>query len=402
MFLPTTKEELIRLSWDSLDIILISGDVYIDSPYDGSAVIGKVLLNAGYRVGIISQPDLDTPLDITRLGEPNLFWGVSGGCVDSMVANYTALMKKKRKDDLTPDGINNRRPDRAVITYVNLIKKYFKNTKPIIIGGIEASLRRIAHYDYWSDLIRRSILFDSKADILVYGMGEKTILEIADSFKNKKDNKIIKGICYASKDKKEGFLELPSYEEVKSDKMKFIEMFNIFYKNNDPLNAKGLCQKQDFRYLIQNPPNFYLTDYELDKIYDLGYERKVHPYYAKQGKVHALETIQFSIISHQGCFADCNFCSIAVHQGRRVRSRSDKSILKEAEEMTIHENFKGYINDIGGPTANMWDMECPIQNDKGSCKNKKCTNPELCDKMRICHSNQVELLKKLRGLKKCL
>ncbi|OGU11001.1 MAG: YgiQ family radical SAM protein [Ignavibacteria bacterium GWB2_35_12] len=399
MFLPTTKEELIRLSWDSLDIILISGDVYIDSPYDGSAVIGKVLLNAGYRVGIISQPDLDTPLDITRLGEPNLFWGVSGGCVDSMVANYTALMKKKRKDDLTPDGINNRRPDRAVITYVNLIKKYFKNTKPIIIGGIEASLRRIAHYDYWSDLIRRSILFDSKADILVYGMGEKTILEIADSFKNKKDNKIIKGICYASKDKKEGFLELPSYEEVKSDKMKFIEMFNIFYKNNDPLNAKGLCQKQDFRYLIQNPPNFYLTDYELDKIYDLGYERKVHPYYAKQGKVHALETIQFSIISHQGCFADCNFCSIAVHQGRRVRSRSDKSILKEAEEMTIHENFKGYINDIGGPTANMWDMECPIQNDKGSCKNKKCTNPELCDKMRICHSNQVELLKKLRAIK---
>src|SRR3989339_904277 len=364
MFLPTTKEELIRLSWDSLDIILISGDVYIDSPYDGSAVIGKVLLNAGYRVGIISQPDLDTPLDITRLGEPNLFWGVSGGCVDSMVANYTALMKKKRKDDLTPDGINNRRPDRAVITYVNLIKKYFKNTKPIIIGGIEASLRRIAH-----------------------------------SFKNKKDNKIIKGICYASKDKKEGFLELPSYEEVKSDKMKFIEMFNIFYKNNDPLNAKGLCQKQDFRYLIQNPPNFYLTDYELDKIYDLGYERKVHPYYAKQGKVHALETIQFSIISHQGCFADCNFFSIAVHQGRRVRSRSDKSILKEAEEMTIHENFKGYINDIGGPTANMWDMECPIQNDKGSCKNKKCTNPELCDKMRICHSNQVELLKKLRAIK---
>ncbi len=398
MFLPTTKEELIKLAWDSLDVILVSGDVYIDSPYDGSAVIGKVLIDAGYKVGIISQPDIDSHLDITRLGEPNLFWGVSAGCVDSMVANYTALMKKKKKDDLTPGGVNSRRPDRAVISYVNLIKKYFKNTKPIIIGGIESSLRRIAHYDYWSDSIRRSILFDSKADILVYGMGEKTILEIAGSIKNKNDYKNIRGICYASKEMKGGFIELPSYEDVNKDKMKFIEMFNTFYKNNDPLNAKGLNQKQDTRYLIQNPPNFHLTEKELDKIYDLGYERKVHPYYAKQGKVPALETIQFSIISHQGCFADCNFCSIAVHQGRRVRSRSGRSILKEAEKLTHHVDFKGYINDIGGPTANMWRMECAIQSDKGSCKNKKCTNPELCEKMRISHSSQIELLKKLRAI----
>lgn len=399
MFLPTTKEELIKLGWDSLDVILISGDAYIDSPYDGSAVIGKVLENAGYRVGIISQPDINSQSDITRLGEPLLFWGVSGGCVDSMVANYTALLKKKRKDDLTPGGVNDRRPDRAVISYVNLIKKYFKNTKPIIIGGIESSLRRIAHFDYWSDSLRRSILFDAKADILVYGMGDKTITEIADAIKNKSDYKNVRGICFASKDKIEGYIELPSLEEVKKDKMKFIEMFNTFYKNNDPLNAKGLYQKQDSRYLIQNPPNFYLTENELDKNYDLDYERKVHPYYLKQGKVTALETIQFSIISHQGCFADCNFCSIAVHQGRRVRSRSRNSILKEAEKITHHKDFKGYINDIGGPTANMWEMECAIQSDKGSCKNKKCTNPELCDKMRISHSSQVELLRNLRSIK---
>jgi uncharacterized radical SAM protein YgiQ len=398
MFLPTTKDELINLGWDSLDVILVSGDVYIDSPYDGTTVIGKVLLNAGYRVGIISQPDVNSSTDIMRLGEPLLFWGVSAGCVDSMVSNYTALMKKKKKDDLTPGGINNRRPDRAVIAYVNLIKKYFKNTKPIIIGGIEASLRRIAHYDYWSDSIRRSVLFDSKADLLVYGMAEKTIVELADTIKNKEDYKNIRGICFASAEKKDGYIELSTFDEVKNDKMKFIEMFNAFYKNNDPLNAKGLFQNQDTRYLIQNPPNFYLTETEIDKIYDFNYERMVHPYYAKLGKIPALETIQFSIISHQGCFADCNFCSIAVHQGRRVRSRSESSILKEAVELTHHKNFKGYISDIGGPTANMWGMDCQIQNKKGSCKNKKCTNPELCEQMNISHGKQVELLKKLRAI----
>ncbi|MBI5325302.1 MAG: YgiQ family radical SAM protein [Ignavibacteriae bacterium] len=399
MFIPTTKEELHQLGWNSLDVILISGDVYIDSPYDGSVVIGKVLIDAGFRVGIISQPDVNSDKDITRLGEPQLFWGVSSGCVDSMVANYTALLKKKRKDDLTPGGTNNRRPDRAVISYVNLIKNYYKNTKPIVIGGIEASLRRIAHYDYWSDTVRRSVLFDSKADILLYGMGERTIVEVADAIKNNEDYKHIKGICYASPEKKDDYIELPSFEEVKNDKKKFSEMFNIFYRNNDPLNAKGLCQKQDTRYLIQNPPNFYLTGEELDRIYSLGYERKVHPYYSNQGKVPALETIRFSIISHQGCFADCNFCSIAVHQGRNVRSRSEMSILKEAEGMTHHNDFKGYINDIGGPTANMWGMDCKIQSNKGSCKNKKCTNPRLCEQMNINHQKQVELLKKIRNIK---
>ncbi|TAL68889.1 MAG: YgiQ family radical SAM protein [Bacteroidetes bacterium] len=399
MFIPATKEELVKLGWDSLDIILISGDVYIDSPFDGSAVIGKVLIDAGYKVGIISQPDISSTEDISQFGEPNLFWGVSAGCVDSMVANYTALLKKKRKDDLTPGGVNNRRPDRAVITYVNLIKKYFKSSKPVIIGGIEASLRRIAHYDYWTDSIRRSILFDSKADILIYGMGERTIVELANVINDKSGYKHIRGICYASKEKKEGYLELPCFEDVTKDKMKFIEMFNTFYKNNDPLNARGIYQKHDSRYLIQNPPNYYLTNDELDGIYSLGFERKVHPYYAKQGKVPALETIQFSILSHQGCFADCNFCSIAVHQGRRVRSRSEGTIIKEAEDITRHKDFKGYITDIGGPTANMWGMDCQIQSIKGSCKNKKCTNPKLCEQMNINHSKQIELLKKIRKIK---
>ena len=399
MFIPVSREELVELGWDSLDVILVTGDVYIDSPFDGTAVIGKVLIDAGYRVGIISQPDINSDSDIKKFGEPNLFWGVSAGCVDSMVANYTALMKKKKKDDLTPGGLNNRRPDRAVITYVNLIKKYFKSSKPIIIGGIEASLRRIAHYDYWSDSIRHSVLFDSKADLLVYGMAERTILELAEALKNNSDYENIRGICFASINKKDGYIELPTYNDVKNDKLKFIEMFNIFYKNNDPINANGLYQKQDARYLIQNPPNYYLSQNELDKIYALGFERRVHPYYEKLGKIPALETIQFSIISHQGCFADCNFCSIALHQGRKVRSRSEASILSEAQEITMHNNFKGYITDIGGPTANMWGMDCKIQGNKGSCKFKKCTNPKLCERMNISHDKQINLLSKIRNIK---
>jgi uncharacterized radical SAM protein YgiQ len=399
MFLPTSREEMKRLSWDRLDVILVTGDTYLDSPYIGAAVIGKVLFAAGYKVGIIAQPDLNSELDITRLGEPTLFWGITAGSVDSMVANYTALKKKRRKDDFTPGGENTKRPDRATIVYCNLIKKYFKNTKPIVLGGVEASLRRITHYDYWDDKIRKSILFDSKADLLIYGMAEDSILELADKLKSGEDFTKIRGLCYISPQPKEGFIILPSYQEVQEDKQKFITMFHDFYLNNDPLTAKGLCQKQDSRYLIQNPPGYPLTQQELDQIYDLDYEREVHPYYQKEGKVKALETIKFSITTHRGCYGDCNFCSIAVHQGKTIQQRSRRSILNEAKLLTGLKDFKGYILDLGGPTANMYGIECQKKLKSGSCVYKKCLYPQICPNLKINHRAQIEILKRIRKIK---
>lgn len=403
MFLPTIKDEMKKLGWSGLDIILVSGDAYIDSPYDGSAVIGKVLAETGYKVGIISQPDVRNFEDITRLGEPALFWGVSGGCVDSMVANYTALMKKKKSDDLTPGGINNKRPDRAVIRYSNLIREAFPSRKPIILGGIEASLRRVAHYDYWSDSIRRSILFDSRADALVYGMGEKAILEIAQRIASGSHFKDIRGICYNDKTPSDMYLDLPSFEEVSTDKVKFLEMFTMFYENNDPLNAYGLVQKHGDRYLVQNPPAFYPSTAELDKIHNMDFEYDVHPYYKKLGTVKALETIQFSVNTHRGCFGECNFCAITVHQGRTISSRSLDSIRREVIKMTKHKDFKGYISDLGGPTANMYGMTCKKQSKSGSCKDKRCIFPEHCPAMNINHGKLVSLYREIRripGIKK--
>lgn len=392
-----------KLGWTKADIILVSGDVYIDSYYDGTALIGKVLLKAGYRVAVISQPDINTGDDIKRLGEPELFWGVSGGCVDSMVANYTALKKKKRSDDLTPGGQNTKRPDRAVIAYTNLIKKHFKNSKPVILGGVEASLRRLAHYDYWDDKIRRSVLFDSKADALVYGMGERTILELADKIKKGEAFNDLRGICYSSSVFPENYIELPSFDIIQKDKIKFIESFDLMYKNNDPLNASGLAQNQGGRYLVQNPPNFNLNQTELDELYSIQFERDVHPYYKKIGFVKALETIRFSVNSHRGCYGECNFCAITVHQGRTIVSRSGKSIIDEVKQMVKHPDFKGYISDVGGPTANMYGNSCKKQLTKGSCKDKRCAFPDICKAMNIDHSPQISLLEKVRkipGVKK--
>ena len=403
MFLPTTREEMKELSWEKLDVIIVTGDTYIDSPYIGAAVIGRVLHAAGYKVGIIAQPDIEGGKDITRLGEPALFWGVTAGSVDSMVANYTALKKRRRKDDFTPGGKNTKRPDRATIVYSNLIRKYFKNTKPIVLGGIEASLRRIAHYDYWDDKIRRAILFDAKADILVYGMGEKSILKLAHNLKTSKDWKDIRGISYISPHPKEEYTILPSYQEVKEDKKKFISMFHTFYRNNDSLTAKGLCQQQDSRYLIQNPPSYPLAQKELDEIHDLPYEREVHPYYKKEGEVEALKTIKFSITTHRGCYGECNFCSITVHQGKVIQGRSEKSILKEAKLLTKLEDFKGYILDVGGPTANMYGIECQKKLKSGSCSDKRCLYPQSCPSLKINHKKQMEILKQIRrieGVKK--
>jgi len=400
MFLPTTKNELKALGWKSPDVILVTGDTYVDSPFIGVAVIGKVLIDAGYTVGIIAQPDISSEKDIGRLGEPNLFWGITSGCMDSMISNYTPTNKRRKQDDLTGGGLNIRRPDMAVIAYTNLVRRYFKKTKPIVIGGIEASLRRISHYHYVSDSIRRSILFDAKADILVYGMGEKTTLELAENIRRCRTVTDVRGICYIAAEKKEGYIELPAHGEVAVDSAKFIEMFKIFYKNNDPITGKGLCQKQDSRYLVQNPPQFPPTSAELDHIHELDYERDVHPYYAAWGPVRALETIRFAITTHRGCYGDCNFCAISVHQGQRVVDRSEASILKEASILTNHPEFKGYIHDVGGPTANMYGIECKRKKTKGTCRNKRCLTPVVCNKLEISHLPQIALLKKLRQMPK--
>ncbi|MCC6347563.1 MAG: YgiQ family radical SAM protein, partial [Nitrospirales bacterium] len=398
MFLPTTREEMEERGWESLDVILVTGDTYIDSPYIGVAVIGKVLAGAGYRVGIIAQPEMSDGRAITRLGEPNLFWGITAGSVDSMVANYTALKKRRRSDDFTPGGKNTRRPDRATIVYSNLIRRYFKNTRPLVLGGIEASLRRVAHYDYWDDAVRRSLLFDAKADILVYGMGEKAVLEIARKQERGEDMRDTRGICYSAKEPKEDYLLLPSYEEVKSDKAKFAGMFRLFYENNDPLTARGVCQRQDTRYLVQNPPAAGLSEKELDEVHALPFAREAHPYYKGQGEVRALDTITFSLTTHRGCYGECNFCAIAVHQGRTVRSRSIASVLKEADALTRHPGFKGYIADVGGPTANMYGIECNKKLERGSCRNKRCLYPGTCRHLKVNHARQRDLLRALRNI----
>lgn len=386
------------LGWDRLDVVLVTGDGYIDHPCIGVSVIGHILLDAGYRVGIIAQPDIDSDSDIARLGEPRLFWGVTGGSLDSMVANYTAANKRRKSDDYTPGAINNRRPDRALIVYTNLIRRFFKNTRPIVLGGVEASLRRIAHYDYWSNSIRRSILFDAKADILVYGMGEKAVVELAGLLKEDRDISGIRGICYIAKDKPPPYIELPSYERVAGDIQAFIEMFQTFSQNNDWSGSKGLCQFQDTRYLVQNPPQPELTSRELDRVYEMDFERELHPVCAQLGKVKALETIRFSITTHRGCFGQCSFCSISPHQGRNVVSRSKHAIVKEARGFTGHPEFKGIIADVGGPTANMYGMGCGQPRSQGGCRTKHCLTPEVCRNLRVDHGPLTLLLKKLRRI----
>jgi uncharacterized radical SAM protein YgiQ len=407
MFLPTTIDETKRLGWNELDIILVTGDSYIDSPFIGTAVIGKVLVQAGYRVGVIAQPDISGLDDIGRLGEPRLFWGVTAGSVDSMVANTTALKKPRKSDDYTPGGENTRRPNRATIVYSNLIRRVSKNasgsTRPIVLGGIEASLRRVAHYDFWDDAVRRSVLFDAKADIILYGMAEKAVLEYAAAVRDGKDPRSVRGMCYIAKEPRQGYLELPAYETVAGDKAAFIQMFHTFYRNNDPVSAHGLYQKHGDRFLIQNPPALTETQTELDAIYGLDFERKQHPFYERQGKVKALETIGFSISTHRGCYGECNFCAIAVHEGTTVRWRSPESILAEAERLTHHPDFKGYIQDLGGPTANMYGFECDKKLARGICTTKRCVTPEVCPLMKVNHLPQIDLLQKVRqipGIKK--
>ncbi len=409
MFLPTTRTEMETLGWDGLDVILVSGDSYIDSPFIGTAVVGKLLLNAGYRVAVIAQPGLAGGADITRLGEPRLFWGVTAGSIDSMVANHTALRKRRKSDDYTPGGLNDRRPDRATIAYTNLIRRFFKDTAPIVLGGIEASLRRLSHYDYWTDRVRGSVLLDAKADYLLYGMADQSVLALAAALKSGAPLKTLRGLCYLASEaealslladgRKSAYLELPALEVVQQDKIAFIDMFHQFYRNNDPLTARGLVQKHAARYVVQNPPAPYETQPELDAVYALGFERRQHPYYEAQGPVKALETIKFALSTHRGCYGECNFCAIAVHEGRTIRWRSQDSILNEARLLTGYPDFKGYIQDVGGPTANMYGFECAKKLEKGSCPRKRCLYPDVCPLLKIDHRPQLELLRSVRRIK---
>ena len=396
MFIPTTPEELRRLNWTELDVVLVSGDTYIDSPYSGAALIGQQLMRAGYRVGIIAQPDVGSAVDITRLGEPRLFWGVTAGAVDSLVANTTALGKPRRTDDHTPGGLNDRRPDRATIVYANLIRQHFKRTAPIVLGGVEASLRRVTHYDYWSDSLRRSVLLDAKADYLLYGMADMSVLALAEALRDGQDPRGLRGLVYASAEMPADYLELPSYEEVCADDDRFIEMFHMFYDNNDPISARGLAQRYGDRYVVQNPPPPTLTTEEMDAVYALPFEYAVHPYYAAQGEVRALETIQFSIPTHRGCYGECNFCAIAVHEGRRVTWRSKASILAEARAMRDRPGFRGIIHDLSGPTANMYGFECHVKAHRGACQDKSCIYPQVCPLLGLTHAPHTGLLKAVR------
>jgi uncharacterized radical SAM protein YgiQ len=399
-FLPTTRAEMDVLGWDQCDVILISGDAYIDSPFIGVAVVGRMIEKMGFRVGIIGQPDVTSDVDVKRLGEPRLFWGVSGGSIDSMVANYTATKKFRNSDDYTPGGKNNKRPDRAVLVYSNLIRQHFKNTVPIVLGGIEASLRRVTHYDYWSNKLRKPILFDAKADILVYGMGEQAIHDLTHTLDRGEDYHDIRGICYIAKEPVEAYHQLPSHKTCLEDKEKYIDLFDRFYDNNDPISAKGLCQAVDSRFLIQNPPCRYLSEPEMDDVANLPFTRELHPFHQPEGDVKCLETIKFSIMTHQGCWGECNFCAIGVHQGRTIRTRSETSIVNEAKAFTNYKDFKGIISDLGGPTANMYGYECNKKLNHGTCDHQRCVDSQhLCSSMKPDHTRVTNMMRQVRNIK---
>jgi uncharacterized radical SAM protein YgiQ len=406
MFLPSTPAEVARLGWDAPDVILVSGDAYIDSPFSGVAVIGRTLAAAGFRVAVIAQPDTASHDDIRRLGQPKLFWGVSGGCVDSMVANYTALGKRRQQDDFTPGGVNNARPDRAVIAYCNLLRAAFKPCRPIAIGGIEASLRRVAHYDYWSDSVRRPLLFDAKADVLVYGMAERATAALARALRDGRDWRALRGLCHAlpadSGTLPPDAVRLPDYAAVAADtaegRAAFLAMARLFAANQEPHTARPLVQRVDTRCLVHNPPDRPLSPAELDAVYALPYMLDAHPVHAVKGKVRALDTIRFSITTHRGCYGECNFCSIAIHQGRQVVSRSEASILEEACRLTRHPKFTGIIQDVGGPTANMYGFECGRKARVGACPDRRCLFPACCPSLKPDHAPQLDLLRRLRRL----
>ncbi len=402
-FLPVTKEEMQALGWDAPDFLYISGDAYVDHPSFAVSVITRVLTAAGYRVGVIAQPDWHNTDDFMKLGCPKLGVFIGAGNLDSMVAHYTAAKKPRSQDLYSPGGVAGKRPDRAVLVYSNRVREAFPGV-PIVIGGIEASLRRMAHYDYWQNQVRRSILFDSRADLLAYGMGEAIITEIANALAaGNPVSKLrhIRGTCYAAAsldDIQSDFVMLPSFEAVAESKKQYAQATCTMFYEQDHLRGKTLVQPHGNRYLVQNPPMPPLSTKELDAVYELPYVRRAHPMYDELGGVPALSEVQFSITSSRGCFGSCNFCSLAFHQGRAVTSRSHDSILREAEILKDLPDFKGYIHDVGGPTANFRRPACDKQLTEGTCRNKRCLYPSPCKAMTVDHTDYAVLLKKLRTL----
>ena len=389
--------------WDALDFLFISGDAYVDHPSFGPAIITRLLEKAGYRVGIIAQPDWRDTKDFKAMGRPRLAVLISAGNMDSMLNKLTAAKKVRSKDAYSPGGQAGLRPDRATIVYANRIRECWADI-PVVIGGIEASLRRFSHYDYWADSVRRSILVDSRADLLVYGMGETQVLEIAeklaagvpvDSIRD------VRGTCYRTgsvDDLPEGFMEVPSHDRVSADKAEYAAAFQVQYLEQDPIRGHAVVQQQGDRYLVQNPPALPLSTREMDRVYSLPYERTWHPRYDDAGGIPAIEEVQFSITSHRGCFGACSFCAIGSHQGRIIQQRSHKSIIQEAQLLTRLPGFKGYIHDVGGPTANFRHTSCAKQVKVGTCRDRQCLFPEPCPQLDTDHSDYLRLLRDLRAL----
>lgn len=404
-FLPICKKEMEERGWDQVDFVYVIGDAYVDHPSFGHAIISRLLEAHGYRVGIISQPDWKDKNSITVFGEPRLGFLVSAGNMDSMVNHYSVSKKRRSTDAYTPGGVMGKRPDYAAVVYGNLIRQTYKHI-PIILGGIEASLRRLAHYDYWSDKLKRSILLDSGADIISYGMGERSIVEIADALNAGiavQDLTYVDGTVVKVKnlDSVYDALILPSFEDLKADKKNYAKSFYTQYCNTDPFSGKRLAEPySEHLYVIQNPPAKPLSRMEMDDIYGLPYARTYHPSYESLGKVPAIEEIKFSLTSNRGCFGGCSFCALTFHQGRIVQTRSKKSLLKEAEEMTHERDFKGYIHDVGGPTANFRHPACEKQLEHGVCKNKQCLFPKPCSNLNADHKEYVDILRNLRKIPK--
>lgn len=402
-FLPINKKEMLARGWDSVDFVYVTGDSYVDHPSFGAAIITRVLENKGFKVAVLSQPDWKNTLSFTEFGKPRLGFFVTSGNIDSMVAHYTAAKRIRRDDAYTAGGVAGKRPDRAVIVYSNIIKTLYPDS-PVIIGGLEASLRRFAHYDYWDDKIRPSILIDSKADLLSFGMGEKQTIEIAQRLDSGEDIATIHdilGTCYACPTTQTPYtgVECPSYENVTASKKEYAKSCRIQQDEQDHIRGKLIKQKHGKIMIVQNPPMPPLTQKELDWVYSLPYMRAYHPSYEDVGGVPGIREVEFSITHNRGCFGACNFCSIAFHQGRYVTTRSKKSIMVEAEKLTNMPNFKGYIHDIGGPTANFRKPSCDFQENHGLCKGKKCLAPQPCPNLNVDHSEYLDILRSVRNIK---
>ncbi len=401
-FLPVSRGDMEARGWDACDFVLITGDAYVDHPSFGAAVISRYLEREGFRVGVVAQPDWRSTDDFKKLGRPRLAFLITAGNIDSMVARYTAS-KKPRSDDLySPGGRAGSRPDRASIVYSAVAKQAYKKV-PVILGGLEASLRRLSHYDYWQDKVRRSILLDAKADILVYGMGERAIGEIASRLKRGEDPAALSdvrgtAVRVGGPEGTASALILPSFEEVSRDTRSFAESFAIQYRNTDPFTAKPLFERTGDQWILQNPPAKPLNGKELDEVYELPYARTFHPVYAELGGVKAVEEVSFSLTSSRGCFGECNFCSLTFHQGRIVQGRSGDSLVREAEILIRDPNFKGYIHDVGGPTANFRQPACGKQGVRGSCPDKHCLTPSPCKNLTIDHRDYLAILRRLRGI----